>query len=110
MSSCSELINEPKAKKETHKIEKHNHVRTDNYYWMRLTDEQKTKKPYDQETRVVLDYINKENDMQKEKVKKISKKALIAEIEKMGVDSKITASLARANIETIVWVKSLIKS
>ena len=48
--------------------------------------------------------------MQKEKVKKISKKALIAEIEKMGVDSKITASLARANIETIVRVKSLIKS
>jgi len=62
MSSCSELINEPKAKKETHKIEKHNHVRTDNYYWMRLTDEQKTKKPFDQQTQAVLDYIKEEND------------------------------------------------
>ncbi len=41
---------------------------------------------------------------------KISKKVLIAEIEKMGVDTKITQSLGRANIETIVWVKSLIKS
>lgn len=41
---------------------------------------------------------------------KISKKVLIAEIEKMGVDTKITQSLGRANIETIVWVKSLIKA
>ena len=41
---------------------------------------------------------------------KISKKVLIAEIEKMGVDTKITQSLGRANIETIVWVKGLIKS
>ena len=62
MSSCSKSIIEPKAKKERYKIEKHNDVRIDNYYWMRLTDEQKTKKPYDQETRAVLDYINKEND------------------------------------------------
>jgi hypothetical protein len=47
--------------------------------------------------------------MEKAKKVKISKKALIAEIEKMGVDTKITASLGRANIETIVWVKSLLK-
>ena len=43
-----------------------------------------------------------------EKAKRPSKKVLMAEIEKMGVDQKIVASLGRANIETIQWVKSLI--
>ena len=43
-----------------------------------------------------------------EKAKRPSKKVLIAQIEKMGVDKNITKSLARANIETIQWVKSLI--
>ena len=69
MSSCSESINEPKAKRETHKIEKHNDVRTDNYYWMRLTDEQKSKKPFDQQTQAVLDYINEENDYTRRSLK-----------------------------------------
>ena len=39
-----------------------------------------------------------------------SKKVLIAEIEKMGIDQKITNSLARANIETIEFVKGLLTS
>ena len=43
-----------------------------------------------------------------EKAKRPSKKVLIAQIEAMGVDKNITNSLARANIETIQWVKSLI--
>ena len=42
------------------------------------------------------------------KAPKVNKKALIAEIEKMGIDQKITNSLARSNIETIQFVKSLL--
>ena len=40
--------------------------------------------------------------------KRPSKKVLMAEIEAMGVDKKIVASLGRANIETIQWVKKQI--
>jgi len=57
--------------------------------------------------------IKKENIMEKAKAtKKVrpSKKVLIAEIEKMGIDQKITNSLARANIETIEFVKGLLTS
>ena len=43
-----------------------------------------------------------------EKAKRPSKKVLMAEIEAMGVDKTIVASLGRANIETIQWVKKLI--
>tara|TARA_B100001175_G_C18906247_1_gene355698 strand:- start:211 stop:366 length:156 start_codon:yes stop_codon:yes gene_type:complete len=43
-----------------------------------------------------------------EKAKRPSKKVLMAEIEAMGVDKTIVASLGRANIETIAWVKTLI--
>ena len=60
---------------------------------------------------LIIVYINKEKEMEKvknEKAKRPSKKVLMAEIEKMGVDKTIVASLGRANIETIQWVKSLI--
>ena len=43
------------------------------------------------------------------KAKRPSKKVLMAEIESMGVDRKIVASLARANIETMQFVKDLVK-
>ena len=56
--------------------------------------------------------VNKENAMSKENVVKkprVSKKALIAEIVEMtGKPAKELDSLARSNIETIAWVKSLI--
>ena len=42
------------------------------------------------------------------KAKRPSKKVLMAEIEKMGVDRTIVASLGRANIETIKFVKELV--
>jgi len=48
--------------------------------------------------------------MEKAKVKKVSKKELIKQIEALGVDQKIAASLARSNIDTIVFVRDLIKS
>ena len=39
----------------------HDHTRVDDYYWMRLTDEQKSAKEYDIQTQRVIDYINLEN-------------------------------------------------
>ena len=56
----------------------------------------------------IIVYINKEKEMQEvkkvEKAKRPSKKVLMAQIEAMGVDKGIVASLGRANIETIQWV------
>ena len=40
----------------------HGHDRVDNYYWMRLTDEQKSAKKYDNQTQKVVDYIDAETD------------------------------------------------
>lgn len=51
----------PSAQKEEHKLEKHGDVRIDNYYWMKLTDEQKNAKNPDAQTKSVLDYLNAEN-------------------------------------------------
>ena len=38
-----------------------------------------------------------------------TKKALIAALEAKGIDKKITASLGRANIETIEYVLGLVR-
>ena len=40
----------------------HGHNRVDDYYWMRLTDEQKSSKKYDAQTQKVVDYIDAETD------------------------------------------------
>ena len=53
---------------------------------------------------IIIIMENKET----KKAKRPSKKVLMAEIEAKGVDRTIVASLARANIETMVWVKSLL--
>ena len=63
MGSCSKQIKIPKAEKKIYKIEQHGDTRNDNYYWMRLTDEQKLKKPYDIQTKNVLKYIEQENNL-----------------------------------------------
>ena len=52
----------PIAEKIPKELEKHGDVRVDNYYWMRLTDEQKNAKDPDEHTQKVLDYLNAEND------------------------------------------------
>lgn len=44
----------PIAKKITHKLEKHGHIRNDEYYWLN-----------DRENPEVIDYLNKENDYYK---------------------------------------------
>ena len=61
MNACSETVQPPKANKKPHKMMMHGHDRVDDYYWMRLNDEQKLKEPYDQRTQEVVDYINAEN-------------------------------------------------
>ena len=60
MSSCSNNILPPDVKRIPKDMEAHGDVRTDNYYWMRLTDEQKSAKKYDNQTQSVVDYIDEE--------------------------------------------------
>ncbi len=54
-------IDAPVAEKTPKELEKHGDVRVDNYYWMRLTDEQKNAKIPDEHTQKVVDYLNAEN-------------------------------------------------
>ncbi len=65
--SCKkEIMNKnikvPVAEKQLTKLEKHGDIREDNYFWMRLTDEQKNAKNKDEQTQKVYDYLNAEND------------------------------------------------
>ncbi len=61
-------MKEPIAKKIPKKLIKHNDVRIDNYYWMKLSDEQKNSKTPDNQTQDVLDYLHAENDYLKNKM------------------------------------------
>ena len=60
MTACSNNFSPPDVKKIPKELKTHNHIRTDNYYWMRLTDEQKSAKKYDDQTQSVVDYIDEE--------------------------------------------------
>lgn len=51
----------PIAKKEPFRMEKHGDVRIDDYYWMKLSDEQKNAEVPDTKTQAVLDFLNAEN-------------------------------------------------
>ena len=51
----------PVAEKKSVKLEQHGDVRNDNYFWMRLTDEQKNAKEKDAQTKKVEAYLNAEN-------------------------------------------------
>jgi oligopeptidase B len=44
------------------KMEKHGDTRVDDYYWMKLTDEQKNAENKDNQTKDVIAYLNAEND------------------------------------------------
>ncbi|MCH2216052.1 MAG: S9 family peptidase [Flavobacteriales bacterium] len=55
----------PVAKKVAEEFTIHGDTRTDNYFWMRLTDEQKEAETPDAQTQDVLDYLNAENDYSK---------------------------------------------
>jgi len=52
----------PDASMKPLELTMHNDTRIDNYYWMRLTDEQKNAKTYDSQTQEVVDYIDEENN------------------------------------------------
>ena len=53
-------------------------------------------------------YNNSMKNQKEQKAKRPSKKVLMAEIEAKGVDKTIVQSLSRANIDTMIWVKSLL--
>ncbi|WP_034045336.1 S9 family peptidase [Wocania ichthyoenteri] len=52
----------PVAKKIPKELTIHDDTRIDNYFWMRLSDEQKNAETPDEQTQDVLDYLNAEND------------------------------------------------
>ncbi len=60
--SSKQTIKPPVAEKIPHELFDN---RIDNYYWMRLTDEQKNAVNPDEQTTKVLDYLNKENEYTK---------------------------------------------
>jgi oligopeptidase B len=60
--SCTETSLPPDATKKPHKITVHGDTRVDSYYWMRLTDKQKSAKKFDSQTSEVVDYIAAENE------------------------------------------------
>ncbi|HUS85890.1 MAG TPA: S9 family peptidase [Bacteroidales bacterium] len=57
----SEVLS-PVAEKIPEELTMHGHTRIDNYYWMRLSDEQKNSEVPDEQTKRVLDYLNAENE------------------------------------------------
>lgn len=62
----SQLLNKsaikaPSPNKEAYEMEKHGDIRTDNYYWMKLSDGQKMADKSDEQTQSVVDYLNTEN-------------------------------------------------
>ena len=56
------IIKPPVAPKEAKTMEIHGDNRIDNYYWMRLTDDQKNAEEPDVHTSKVLNYLNAENE------------------------------------------------
>lgn len=86
ITSCSttneQMITPPKAKKIKKELSVHGDTRVDNYFWMRLSDEQKEAKKPDAQTKDVLDYLNAENDYLKKMMKHTKKfqKSLFKEI------------------------------
>ncbi|MGY3794600.1 S9 family peptidase [Aquimarina sp. 433] len=57
-----ESLTAPTAKKIAEELTAHGDTRIDNYFWMRLSDEQKNAETPDAQTKDVLDYLNAEND------------------------------------------------
>ena len=55
-------IEAPVAKKIPKELVTHNDRRSDDYFWMRLSDEQKNAETPDAQTQDVLDYLNQENE------------------------------------------------
>lgn len=58
----------PTAEKKPFEITSNGHTRVDNYFWMRLSDEQKNAVNKDDQTQQVLTYLTAENDYLKTKL------------------------------------------
>ncbi|RLD28125.1 MAG: oligopeptidase B [Bacteroidetes bacterium] len=56
------LVEAPIAKKIAKELTIHDDTRIDDYFWMRLSDEQKNAETPDEQTQDVLGYLNAEND------------------------------------------------
>ncbi len=52
----------PKARMSAHEMTMHGDRRVDNYYWMKLSDEQKNAETPDDQTKEVVDYLDAENE------------------------------------------------
>ena len=59
----------PVAEKQPTTLEKHGDIRTDDYFWMRLTDAQKNAAIKDEQTQKVYDYLTAENSFYEDKTK-----------------------------------------
>ena len=73
MFSCDLPLTPPIAKKEPFEMINHGHKRIDDYYWMRLTDEQKSSKNPDAQTLEVINYIEQENNYTKKSLSNTNK-------------------------------------
>ena len=62
MQDKANAIDAPVAKKVEHIHEIHGDKRTDNYYWMKLSDDQKNAETPDEQTKEVIGYLEAEND------------------------------------------------
>lgn len=77
LSSCQPAAKEetkesnpaPVAEKIPHEFKENGGSRTDNYYWMKLSDEQKNAEKKDEQTTKVLNYLTAENDYLKVELK-----------------------------------------
>jgi len=63
----------PDVAKKPHEMTIHGDTRVDDYYWMRLTDEQKSAEEKDSHTQEVVDYIDAENDYTESRLKHTKK-------------------------------------
>lgn len=61
--------NAPVAEKVPHELTANGNTRIDNYYWMKLSDEQKNAEVKDEQTQKTLEYLNAENAYLDEKMK-----------------------------------------
>ncbi len=62
LASCGKKPQPPVAEKIPYVVESNGNERVDNYFWMRLSDEQKNAETPDSQTVKVLAYLNAEND------------------------------------------------
>mgnify|MGYP001187991453 CR=1 FL=1 len=67
-SNTMNKLSTPIAKKDPQILSIHGDERIDNYFWMRLSDEQKEAKEPDLQTKQVLDYLHTENEYLKSKM------------------------------------------